>query len=103
MPATRIEIVEIGRLELRYGSWPRFLFVQMRESVSLVLAKSDNVQAPSHPLCGSFTSPGEIIVTRGYEQITNFELVGKVGHEIRLKFYSTKELVFLSADPTLML
>jgi hypothetical protein len=49
MPATRIEIVEIGRLELRYRSWLRFLFAQMRESVSLVLAKSDSVQAPLPP------------------------------------------------------
>jgi hypothetical protein len=49
MPATRIEIVALGRLELRYRSWLRFLFVQMRESVSLVLAKSDSVQAPLPP------------------------------------------------------
>jgi hypothetical protein len=49
MPATRIEIVEIDRSELRYRSWLRFLFVQMRESVSLVLAKSDSVQAPLPP------------------------------------------------------
>jgi hypothetical protein len=49
MPVTRIEIGAIGRLELRYRSWLRFLFVQMRESVSLVLAKSDSVQAPLPP------------------------------------------------------
>jgi hypothetical protein len=49
MPATRIEIVAIGRLELRYRSWLNFFFVQMRESVSLVLAKSDSVQAPLPP------------------------------------------------------
>jgi hypothetical protein len=66
MPATRIEIVAIGRLELRYRSWLKFLFVQMRESVSLVLAKSDSLQPPYHPLCGSLTSPGEIRVTRGF-------------------------------------